>query len=161
MYSLIIMTKRKKMQEIKDERFPNPLVYADYKKDKDGNDRKILLNDFFWKDPIFSDIRIPCGFIWDGASIPSQAWSILNLHPFSSEVVRAGLVHDWLYRRHIVNREDADLMFRRIMKYEGELGSIKIQVMFWAVRMFGETAYLTEIQESEYLRPDETKEFTN
>lgn len=147
------------MNEITDTRFPNPLVCADFGKTTDGGDRKILLKDFIYIDPIWDKIEVPHGFIFDGASIPRFAWSLLGLYPFSSEVVRAGLIHDFLYRKQFLTRHEADDVLRRILIYEGILSPAKIAIIYNAVRVAGGPFYDQYQQESDYLRPDEVKKF--
>lgn len=149
------------MNKITDERFPNPLLYADYGKMSTGVDRKILLKDFSWIDPIFGEVLVKKGFLWDGASIPSFAWSILGLNPFSSEVVRAGLCHDWLYRTHLMSKDNSDKVFKRIMEYEALLPEWKINVMYLAVKWYGQSSYDEPHLESDYLRPEEVSEYVS
>ena len=147
------------MSKTKESRFPYPLICAFYGKDKDGNDSKILLKDFTWKDPILGDIVVPSGFIYDGASIPSIAWTSLGLHPFSSEVDKAGLLHDYLYATKKLPREECDKVLRRILRYENELSAVTISIIYGAVRLAGGSSYEETQDESEYFRPDEVKQF--
>lgn len=140
-------------------RFPNPLIYAEYGKTPNDKDQKILLKDFIWDDPIFGEVKVPKGFIFDGASIPTIAWTSLGLHPFSSEVVKAGLVHDYLYSTKILQRKDADEVLKRILKYENDLSAVTISIIYGAVRIAGSNAYNNIQDESEYLRPDEVEQF--
>lgn len=143
----------------KESRYPNPLICVFYGKDKSGNDSKILLKDFIWEDPILGPIIVPAGFIFDGASIPKAAWTGLGLHPFSSEVVRAGLIHDYLYAKKLLPREDCDKVLRRILRYENELSGVTISIIYGAVRLAGGSSYNENQDESEYFRPDEIKQF--
>lgn len=41
-------------------------------------------------------ITIPSGYVWDGATIPRIAWSIVGLTPFGIHD-EATLIHDYLY----------------------------------------------------------------
>lgn len=147
------------MNEITNERFPNPLVYADYGKTESGVDRKILLKDFVWDDPLLGIIKVPSGFLFDGASIPKSAWTVMGLHPFSSEIIRAGLVHDYLYSVKVIGRKDADDVLHRILKYEDQLSSCKIFLIYSAVRVAGSEFYDNKQQKSDYYRPEEVKQF--
>lgn len=142
-----------------DKRFPSPLVYGDFGKTESGNDRKILLRDFYWDDPLLGMIKVPKGFIFDGASIPSWAWSILKIHPFSDEIVKAGIVHDFLYRTRVVDRKDADDVLHRILRYEDKLSSCKIFLIYNAVRVAGLEYYDMKQRKSDYYRPEEVKQF--
>ena len=149
------------MNEDSNSRLPNPLIYTEYRKNKDGDDCKILLKDFIWNDPILGEIRVPAGFIFDGASIPKVAWTGLGLYPFSSEVVKAGLVHDFLYTKKTLPREECDKVLRRILRYENDLSGVTISIIYGAVRIGGSSSYEEVQEESEYFRPDIVKQFTN
>lgn len=140
-------------------RLPNSLIYTNYGRTEDDVDRVILLKDFIWDDPILGIIKVPKGFLFDGASIPGWCWSLINLHPFSSEVVKGGLIHDWLYRTRVLDRKDADEVFRRILRYEGVLSDLKISIIYQAVRVAGESSYNKKYLKTDYFRPDLVKQF--
>lgn len=55
----------------------------------------MLMTDYYFK---YEDkvVRIPKGFIWDGATIPRFLWSILGVTPFGW-ANPASLKHDWIY----------------------------------------------------------------
>ena len=106
-------------------------------------------------------IRIPEGFLHDGASIPRILWTPLGLTP-AGLLSAAALVHDALYRYHgllphgwifqrvlgsdawaeilvekrAYSREAADAMLRRIM-LEGEVRLIQATLAYWGVRACG------------------------
>ena len=79
-------------------------------------------------------IKIPKGFIFDGASIPPIFWGILMLHPFHMRCRRAGMVHDYMYT--IGKKDLGDKLFKSILKEDG-CNSFQSRIMFWAVRLFG------------------------
>lgn len=83
------------------------------------------------------EIRIPAGFIFDGASVPRLFW--LGISPTELGVV-APLVHDWLYRTGgqygALSRGDADSIFLDHMKAEGVSGWRR-WAAYTAVRAFG------------------------
>ena len=81
---------------------------------------------------------IPQGFTFDGASIPSFLSSVLFLHPLHYKVRRAGMLHDYLYKRG--DRAVADAIFRKILKDDGA-NFIQRNLMFWGVRVFGWISY--------------------
>lgn len=58
-------------------------------------DKIMLMTDYYFK---YENkvIRIPKGFIWDGATIPRFLWSILGVTPFGW-ANPASLVHDYIY----------------------------------------------------------------
>jgi len=91
-------------------------------------------------------VVVPAGSITDFASIPSIFWSLL---PSWGKYGKAAVVHDWLYHQHnilsrgsksSITRKEADIIF-----YEGMLVSgtrrWKAEVMYWAVRLFGQLAW--------------------
>lgn len=83
------------------------------------------------------EIRIPAGFIFDGASVPRLFW--MGISPTELGVV-APLVHDWLYRTGgqygALSRGDADAIFLDHMKAEGVPGW-KRWAAYLAVRVGG------------------------
>lgn len=79
-------------------------------------------------------VRIPKGFITDGASIPKFAWSIIG-GPLG-RYAAAAVVHDYLYHKKIYSRSKADAIFLEAM------GVLKVpwwkrRTMWLAVRMAG------------------------
>lgn len=80
--------------------------------------------------------RVPPGFEWDGASIPRAGWTALGITPYHPRVLRASLVHDWLYRQREGTRESADESFYRVLREDG-LDAARALVMWRAVRRFG------------------------
>jgi len=84
-------------------------------------------------------ITIPQTYNYDGASIPSIVWPIIN-SPFSPRVMVAALVHDWLYMTHDVDRKTADLIFDYLLDRSG-VSNWKRRVMYAALRLFGGRAW--------------------
>ena len=107
-----------------------PLVVA-----KLGNQRWRVEKDFF----VFiglTMIKVPAGFITDGASAPRIFWSICA--PMAGSFGEAGVVHDFLYSTEGPNfsREYMDEVLRNIGLYRG--ASIAQARLVWlGVRMFG------------------------
>lgn len=81
-------------------------------------------------------IRVPKGFIFDGASIPRAAWSVLGYTPFHPQVILAALVHDWLYLNHQCSRAEADLIFKILLLKNG-VDPHAAEQMYLAVRSAG------------------------
>lgn len=86
------------------------------------------------------DIWVPEGFEYDGASIPFYLWLIFY-SPFAPDVMRAALVHDWLYYTHqvqegLITRKIADSVFKIIMDDDGN-SIIKSKLMYWGLRIGG------------------------
>lgn len=82
-------------------------------------------------------ITVPVGAETDGASIPSEAWSILP--PFGPYWL-ACVLHDWLYRCTQRTRRDCDLILWEGMLALGVPKSIA-QVIYNAVDRAGGTAF--------------------
>jgi hypothetical protein len=78
---------------------------------------------------------IPAGFDWDGATIPRLFWSIIG-GPFHPQVMRASLLHDWLYWTRKIPRKQADKLLRKLLLEDG-CTAFKAESMYRAVRMFG------------------------
>ncbi len=82
-------------------------------------------------------IVVPEGFITDFASVPRipVAWLLTG-----DTGHRAAVVHDWLYQSHERSRKDADRLFYRILREDGE-PVWRASLMYAAVRLFGGPAY--------------------
>lgn len=100
-----------------------------------------LLEPFTYHSSKFGSIHIPAGFEWDGASVPRILWSYLD--PEDPCVLRASLVHDWLYSiagrfalRAPLTRENSDEVFREVMILD-DARPRQAAVAFWVVRAFG------------------------
>ena len=78
-------------------------------------------------------IKVPKGFITDGASIPKIFWSIIG-GPWG-KYGYAAVVHDYLYYKHIYTRRRSDQIFLEAMEVLG-VSKWKRNTMYVAVRMF-------------------------
>ena len=136
------------------DRLPKELIYVDYKDAPKDKEEKILLEDFTWIDPIWGEIVVPRGFVFDGASIPSRLWSVVELHPYSSKVVDAAVVHDYLYCSQKLDREQSDDVFRRILLYEDRLPRVTVQVLYRVIRIFGGSHFETGERRKKYIFPE-------
>ena len=81
---------------------------------------------------------IKAGFTFDGASVPRFFWRIVT--PFSPYVIRAALLHDWLYQHHVLTRARADALLREVLIEDG-VSPLVARAMYRAVRVFGAKAY--------------------
>jgi hypothetical protein len=100
------------------------------------------------------------GFVFDGASIPRIAWSLLGLAPVGPHLA-AACIHDLLYEsrglipehkgsvklngervRVRFTRKQSDEIFRDILKVSC-LSSFRVDAMYRAVRWFGAKAWNT------------------
>jgi hypothetical protein len=94
-------------------------------------------------------IKIPRGFMWDGASIPQFLWSIIGFYP-GGIMLPPSVVHDWIYicKGWLVNEEDGtifymsrkecDLLFRAHMIHVG-MPDRKLNLAYKGVKWFGWT----------------------
>ena len=80
-------------------------------------------------------IRIPAGFVFDGASIPFFAW-VLTYTPHHPIVMLAAMVHDYLYLTHRTSREQADMIFKSLL-LQNFCPVGKAQAMHTGVRVGG------------------------
>jgi hypothetical protein len=95
-------------------------------------------------------IVVPRYFSYDGASIPAFAWRLVYT-PFDPKVMRAALVHDWLYSNHQVRRKVADKAFRHLLRQSG-VPDDKARVMYEAVRLAGDAYWDNDSGDIEYLK---------
>jgi hypothetical protein len=80
-------------------------------------------------------ISISVGFEFDGASIPRFFWRVVG-HPMQGEALPASLIHDAMYRTRLMDKEQADNLFYRLLRIN-EVGRIKSWLMYRAVKHFG------------------------
>jgi len=90
-------------------------------------------------------VIIRTGFLFDGASIPRAAWSIVG-SPFQPEFEGPAMVHDHLYKTHriagdiLISRLEADKIFRELLRLNG-VGLVHSQIIYRAVRLGGSFAW--------------------
>jgi hypothetical protein len=82
---------------------------------------------------------IKAGFEFDGASIPRFLWRLCG-HPLEAPRIAAALVHDWLYRAQLTNRETADDIFNALCKEVG-MSAWRTGPEWAALRAFGWAAW--------------------
>jgi len=80
-------------------------------------------------------IDVPVDFVFDGASIPQIAWSIIG-HPLDQEYLAPAAVHDKLYRTQEFSRSKTDHIFKQAMRDKG-VDWWKRTIMWSFCRMFG------------------------
>lgn len=74
------------------------------------------------------------GFKFDGASIPRIAWTFVWC-PMWTDVIRAALLHDYLYKTHKLKRKEADEMFNKVMLLD-KVKPLKRIIYFLWVRLW-------------------------
>ena len=116
--------------------------------------KKLVLRPFAWKDPKYGLIEVPAGFIFDGASIPRIAWTLLGVTPFDNRIIHAAVIHDWLYSTRQRSRKTSDKIFKRIMKKEKLLGVSKRFLIHRSVRIGGGRAYNKTKELIDFFRPE-------
>jgi hypothetical protein len=104
-------------------------------RNSDGVDELLLLEDFHYKTLRGTHITVKAGFVFDGASIPKCAWSIIG-SPFSSTYIRSALIHDILYVTEAFDREFCDKLFKEML-YQDRAADWKVPLMYSAVRIGG------------------------
>lgn len=104
------------------------------------SDKEAYLLEDYIIDTIIGKITIKYGFIFDGASIPKFAWSLIGEHPFSGKLLPAAIVHDILYRTHYVGYLKAnDVWYDLCVINNVALG--KRQIMTQTLNTVGWIAY--------------------
>ncbi len=112
----------------------------------DGRSVRIV-REFSFIRPDGGWIKVPRGFVCDGASIPRILWP-LSGGPFEGKHRDAALVHDALYASHRCakhtgdqfDRATADRVFYEAMR-AGGVDAIRATCKYLAVRMFGGRAW--------------------
>ena len=85
------------------------------------------------------EIRIREGFTFDGASIPRSLWRLCGA-PMEIPRIAAALIHDWLYRAQVCERDLADEIFNHVCKKVG-MSSWRTGPEWAALRAFGGSAW--------------------
>lgn len=96
---------------------------------------KILRVNITAVDGVKHFVRIPEGYIFDGASIPRWAWSIVG-YPFEPDLIEAACVHDWYCDRatHYFERVIGDNVFLKLLADAG-VPTWRRAIMYAAVRL--------------------------
>ncbi len=85
----------------------------------------------------FPPVKVPTGFVTDFASIPQIFWSILRP---DGDYTYPAILHDYLYWRQNLSRDDADEIFKFAME-DFDIDKSKIILIYEAVRKFGQSAW--------------------
>jgi hypothetical protein len=88
---------------------------------------------------VVHNMKIPEGFVFDGASIPRVFRWLFSRVGAPHQV--AALLHDWLYSEQFVSRRHADRMYYRTCLKMG-VGGIPARLMFVALVLFGGMAWV-------------------
>ena len=88
-----------------------PLIF--YKR-HDGETVAVLQTDMAYYTSK-GQIVVPKGFESDGCSMPRFFWRVFG-HPFDMQYLREAILHDWLYKTQIFDRETSDRLFREEME---------------------------------------------
>lgn len=82
-------------------------------------------------------VTIPAGFVTDFASVPRVLW---NLLPPTGLYGKAGVLHDYLYRRLLLTRRECDNLLLEAMQALGVPG-LTCAAVFLGVRLGGWVTY--------------------
>lgn len=83
---------------------------------------------------------LEAGFVSDGASVPQILWSF-GMDAWSYSTLEGALIHDALYSSEMVYRHEADEIFYRILRKDGN-SLVKSYIYWLGVRLFGWIEYL-------------------
>ena len=83
-------------------------------------------------------VAVPTGFVTDLASIPQPFWSVM---PRDGQYAEAAIIHDYLYWRQPVSKDEADLVLKEAMQ-ELQVSPVTVAVIYGGVRsVFGDRAW--------------------
>jgi hypothetical protein len=104
--------------------------------------RNVILTRPFTAITSYGRITAHKGFVFDGASIPRIAHSLVG-HPFDC-FLEDCCIHDWLYSPYNddFDRAEADWILKETMwNRRDQISGFKREAIYRAVRMFGWTAF--------------------
>ena len=108
-----------------------------------GNVHLTPVEDRFWKTTTITIweqdngfyLEIPEGFVFDGASIPRQAWTLIG-HPMTGKYIFPSLLHDYeCYTQTSPSKEVHDRFYHALRSRK--VNMITARLMWVAVRAFG------------------------
>ena len=127
-------------------RIPRPEVYIEKRLVKGRINLEItLLEDmpftippdgFLWLLP--RRLRVPAGYVSDGASVPRFLWRILSPQVCNT-TLGPSIAHDWLYDKHKrygLSRRECDLWYHGAL-YDNGYPGWKCDLTYIGVRLFG------------------------
>lgn len=89
--------------------------------------------------------EIPKGFITDCGSIPRLFWRVIGA-PTDPQTCGPYIKHDWKYQTACVSREQADEELYDDLREAG-IGYFRAKAVYYGVRMFGASHYITILGE--------------
>lgn len=92
-------------------------------------------------------ITVPKGFVTDYASVPRGLW---NLFPPQGKYSAGAVVHDYLYRRTLLDRAFCDRVFLEAMEGLG-VSWFSRHTIYRAVRLFGGAARHREVPDERHM----------
>ena len=87
---------------------------------------------------VVHNMKIPAGFITDGASVPRVFRWLFSRVGSAHQV--AALLHDYLYSEQLLSRRHADRMYFKVCKHMG-VGTPAAVAMYGALILFGSAAW--------------------
>jgi hypothetical protein len=82
-------------------------------------------------------VEVPSGFVTDFASTPRAFWSFL---PPDGDYAYAAIVHDYLYWKQDLSREESDEIFKLVME-DLKIAPTTVATIYGAVRFSGGSAW--------------------
>lgn len=87
-----------------------------------------------WQSPF---LFIPAGFETDGASVPRLFWWFASP---SGDLFEAAIIHDYMYKKGIRTKQEADHTFKRAAKHY-QANSLRVNIAYCFVKVFGKGEY--------------------
>lgn len=100
--------------------------------------------DYLVHDPILGDILVKAGFPTDLGSVPKPLWDII---PPTGKMLRAYLIHDWLYAQQFCARKEADDCLKRLM-IALAVPEWEYEAIYNGVRFGGQAAWDSDAKEN-------------
>lgn len=88
------------------------------------------------------------GFLFDGTSIPREAWTFTGVTPFDPDMLAASVAHDALVRAELLAPHECDAEFEALLKANSKRGREFSALFYTIVRIAASTVWKQHTPES-------------
>lgn len=101
-----------------------------------GDYERQLLEDLSYKECAGRVLKVPKGYVGNGASVPRPLWTVLGYTPGDGKLERSAFLHDWMTGEPQFTTARANVTFHEALKSDG-LSERMAQAFYVAVEAAG------------------------